>query len=180
MLDLQWNFPLLPQQEGIWRDYLNRAMREYSAESVEIQRPSFRTIETILRETAARLLKFPVERTWITAGGHHGTLNALLASGLVCKRIAVEANTYPGFLDQCRMTKTSYVPCGTDKQGIQPGALRELCKRLLKTGVPLRGLFTMPTVQNPVGYVTPLGRRELIVEIAREFASTRSPGTAEA
>lgn len=172
MLDLQWNFPLLPQQEGIWRDYLNRAMREYSAESVEIQRPSFRNVEPILRETAAKLLKFPVSRTWVTAGGHHGTLNALLASGLVCKRIAVEANTYPGFLDQCRATKTSYIACTTDDHGIVPGALRSLCERLQKTGVPLRGLFTMPTVQNPIGYVTPLDRRLQIVEIAREFALT--------
>ncbi len=172
MLDLQWNFPLLPEQEGIWRDYLNRAMREYSAETVEIQRPSFRTVEQILRETAARLLKFPVARTWVTAGGHHGTLNALLASGLVCKRIAVEANTYPGFLDQCRATKTSFVACTTDQEGIVPDALRSLCERLQKTGVPLRGLFTMPTVQNPTGYVTPLERREQIVEIARGFELT--------
>ncbi len=172
MLDLQWNFPLLKEQEGIWQQYLGRAMREYSAESVEVQRPSFRTVEGIMRETAAKLLGFPVERTWITAGGHHGTLNALLASGLIRKRIAVEGNSYPGFLDQCRMTRTEFVSCVIDEHGLVPDSLQELCEKLKKTGVPLRGLFTMPTVQNPMGFVTPLLRREQIVEIARQFDLT--------
>lgn len=172
MIDLQWNFPLLPQQQGIWSEYLGRAMKEYAAEPVEMQRPSFLTIESILREHAARLLGFPVERTWVTAGGHHGTLTALFASNLVRKRIAVEGNSYPGFLDQCRMTGSEFLPVAIDDKGLLPEELRALCERLQKTGVPLRGLFTMPTVQNPMGFVTPLERRAQIVEIAREFDLT--------
>jgi DNA-binding transcriptional MocR family regulator len=37
---------------------------------------------------------------------------------------------------------------------------------------PIHGLFTMPTVQNPLGFVTPELRREQILEIAREFHLT--------
>src|SRR5579875_802230 len=167
MIDLVWNFPLLKEQKGIWSRYLRAAMEEFDRESVESLRPSFRTAELALRERAAKWLGFATERTWITCGGHHGTLNALMASGLAGERVALEGTTYPGFLDQCRATKTEMVACAVDDDGLVPESLREMCKR---GGV--RGLFTMPTVQNPLGFVTPLERRRHIVEIAREFELT--------
>ena len=172
MIDLMWNFPLLREQETVWRAYLERAMREYAAAPVEMQRPSFRTVEYALRERAAGWLGFPVERTWIVAGGHHGLLNALLASGLAGTKCALEAVSYPGFIDQCRMTRTQMVAVELDEQGMLPASLREVCERGVREGAPVRGVFTMPTVQNPLGFVTPLGRREEIVAIAREFGLT--------
>jgi DNA-binding transcriptional MocR family regulator len=59
------------------------------------------------------------------------------------------------------------VACAVDELGLVPESLREVCKR---GGV--RGLFTMPTVQNPLGFVTPESRRVEIVAIAREFELT--------
>jgi DNA-binding transcriptional MocR family regulator len=173
MIDLVWNFPLLPEQKGIWSRYLNAAMKEWDKQPVESLRPSFRTVEHELRERAARWLGFAVERAgsnrvWITCGGHHGTLNALLASGVAGTRVAMEGTSYPGFMDQCRLTKTRMVACAVDEQGLVPGSLREMCKRSVRDEV-ITGLFTMPTVQNPTGFVTPLERRREIVEIAREF-----------
>jgi DNA-binding transcriptional MocR family regulator len=90
-----------------------------------------------------------------------------MASGLVGERVAMEGTSYPGFLDQCRATKTEMVACAVDDEGLVAESLREVCAR---GGV--RGLFTMPTVQNPFGFVTPLERRREIVEIAREFELT--------
>ena len=169
IIDLAWNFPLLPRQQGLWAQYLTAAMQASAAEPVESQRPSFRTVELSLRQRAATLLGFPVERTWIILGGHHGNLNALLASGLAGTRIAMDAVTYPGFLDQCLMTKTAIDAIPIDAEGIIPSALREACLRARAQGHPIRGLFTMPTVQNPIGFVTPLHTRLAVVEIAREF-----------
>ena len=169
MIDLVWNFPLLEEQEAMWREHLAAAMAEYSREPLESQRPSFRTVELQLRERAAAWLGFPVARTWITCGGHHGTLNALLAAGLAGERVAVEGTTYPGLLDQCKMLKTEVVACAIDGDGLVPDALRVACERARAEGRPIRGLLTMPTVQNPMGFVTPLARREEIVAIAREF-----------
>ena len=169
MIDLVWNFPLIPGQQEIWSRYLAAAFAETGAQPVESLRPSFRTVETKLRERAAKWLGQAFSRTWLTCGGHHGTLNALMASGLAGTRIAVEGNTYPGFLDQCWMTKTSVVACEVDEQGIVPDSLRELCERKRRELEPVHGLFTMPTVQNPLGFVTPESRRLEIVEIAREF-----------
>jgi DNA-binding transcriptional MocR family regulator len=172
MIDLVWNFPLLPGQQEMWSRYLTAALAESGRESVESLRPSFRTTEMAMRERAARWLGFPVERTWLTCGGHHGTLNALLASGLVGSRVAMEGVSYPGFLDQCRLTKTAVVGCAVDDEGLVPESLREVCARGRAEGRPVGGLFTMPTVQNPLGFVTPEERRLEIVAIAREFELT--------
>jgi DNA-binding transcriptional MocR family regulator len=169
MIDLVWNFPLLEEQAAQWREHLTAAMDEYGREPVESQRPSFRTVELKLRERAAAWLGFPTARTWITCGGHHGTLNALLASGLAGERVAVEGTTYPGLLDQCKMTKTQVVACAIDNDGLIPDALRASCEQARVEGRPITGLLTMPTVQNPMGFVTPLARREELVAIAREF-----------
>ena len=172
MIDLVWNFPLLREQQGIWTRYLDEAIVQHRAEPVEMQRPSFRTVEHRMRERAAQFLGFPVERTWITCGGHHGELNALLASRLAGGRVAVEGASYPGFLDQCLMTRTEIVACAIDADGLLPEALRHACEKACAEGRPIGGLFTMPTVQNPMGFVTPLARRQEIVEIAREFDLT--------
>ena len=169
MIDLMWNFPLLREQEAVWREHLERALREAAGAGVEMQRPSFRTVETELRERAARWLGFTEERTWVTAGGHHGTLNALLASGVAGTKVAMEAVSYPGFIDQCRMTKTGMVACAVDDEGMVPASLEEVCARAKAEGAPVRGVFTMPTVQNPLGFVTPQERRVEIAEIARAF-----------
>jgi DNA-binding transcriptional MocR family regulator len=167
MIDLVWNFPLLAEQKGMWSQSVRAALDEFENEGVESLRPSFRTAELALRERAAKWLGFPADRTWLTCGGHHGTLNALLASGLAGERVAMEGTTYPGFLDQCRTTKTEMVACPVDDEGLVPDLLRKVC---VAGGV--RGVFTMPTVQNPLGFVTPLGRRRQIVAIAREFELT--------
>ena len=169
MIDLVWNFPLLPAQQQLWSRYLTKAMEEYVAEPVESLRPSFRTVDGSLRARAARLLGLPVERTWLTCGGHHGTLVALMASGLAGTRVVVEGNSYPGFLNQCRFTKTSIDVCEFDDHGFIVAKLRRICERAQAEGQPIQGLFSMPTVQNPMGFVTPLARRQEIVAIAREF-----------
>jgi len=162
----------MPGQQEIWSRYLAAAFAESGSQPVESLRPSFRTVEAKLRERAANWLGQPFSRTWLTGGGHHGTLNALMASGLAGTRVVVEGNTYPGFLDQCWMTKTSVVACEIDDEGIIPEALRELCDRKRRELEPVHGIFTMPTVQNPLGFVTPGPRREKIVEIARQFDLT--------
>jgi DNA-binding transcriptional MocR family regulator len=164
MIDLVWNFPLLEEQTAMWRKHLTTAMAEHSREPVESLRPSFRTVDGSLRARAAAALGFPVERTWMTCGGHHGTLVALLASGLAGRRVVVEGNSYPGFLNQCQLTRTEVVACAFDDEGMLPEALRAIC-----ANGEVHGLFLMPTVQNPMGFVTPLKRREEIVAIAREF-----------
>lgn len=173
MIDLVWNFPLLQEQQAIWSEHLAKAMEEYRAMPVEIQRPSFRSaLDATLRERAGKWLGFPAARTWLVCGNHHGTLLSLLVSGLAGQRVAVEAISYPGFLNQCRLTRTEMVGIAIDGDGMLPDALRSACEQGRAEGKPIRGLFTMANVQNPMGFVTSLERREALVAIAREFDLT--------
>ncbi len=94
---------------------------------------------------------------------------ALLAAGLAGKRVVVEAITYTGFIEQCRMLGVEVVPCAMDAEGLRADALREICEQGRAAGRPVAAVFTMPTLHNPVGCVASIERRHAVVEVAREF-----------
>ena len=169
MIDLQWNFPLLPGQDALWRERLGTAVETSATQGIEALRPSFRGGDTRLREVAAGWLGEPPERVWLTSGGHHGCMVALLAGSLAGRRVAVEEVTYTGFLEQCRLLAVDAVACGMDGEGLRADALRELCAQGRAAGHPISAVFTMPTLHNPVGCVASEARRREIVEVAREF-----------
>jgi DNA-binding transcriptional MocR family regulator len=171
MIDLQYNFPLLPGQDGLWRERVRLGLEDSVKDGLDGLRPSFRGWDAGLRGIAAKWLGEGVERTWLTSGGHHGTLVALLAAGLAQAggRVVVEEVTYTGFLEQCRLLGVEAVACAMDEQGLRAIALRELCERERAAGRPVAAVFTMPTLHNPVGCVAGEARRREIVSVAREF-----------
>jgi DNA-binding transcriptional MocR family regulator len=170
MIEMQYNFPLLPGQGEQWQDRLRQAVEAlHPADPAEL-RPTFRSDKSAHRAIAARWLGSTPENTWITCGGHHGALISLMAAGLAGKTIAVDAITYTGILDQGRMLGCKLVSIAIDEQGMTPEALRAACEREAGSmGGPIQAIFTMPTVHNPLSCVAGLGRREAIVEVAREF-----------
>jgi DNA-binding transcriptional MocR family regulator len=169
MIDLRWNFPLIPGQDALWRERLRTALLASANDGLDGLRPSFRGGDTRLREIAAAWLGESPERVWLSCGGHHGCMVALLAGGLAGRRVAVEAVTYTGFLEQCRFLGVNAVACAMDGEGMRADALRELCARERAAGQPLSAVFTMPTLHNPVGCVASESRRQEIVAVAREF-----------
>ena len=170
MIDLQYNFPLMVGQDGLWAEHLRAAVEANAAQGLRALRPSFREGgDARMREIGAKWLGVEMERVTLTCGGHQGCLVALLAGGLAGKRVVVEAVTYTGFLDQCRMLGVDVVACAMDAEGLRADALRELCERGRAEGRSVAAVFTMPTLHNPVGCVASLERRLAIVEVAREF-----------
>jgi DNA-binding transcriptional MocR family regulator len=161
-IDLAWNFPLLPGQGAEWQAYLERAVRSLHVDDPVEMRPSFRGADARLRERAARWLGADASRTWLTCGGHHGSLMSLLAADLGGKEIAVERVTYTGIIDQARMVHATLEGCAYDSEGVRPESLDERCRN-----ADIRAVFLMPTVHNPLGCVMSLARREAIVEITR-------------
>jgi DNA-binding transcriptional MocR family regulator len=164
MIDLMWNFPLFAEQGAEWQQYLRRAVNELHPSDASEMRPSFRGADTTLRARAAHWLGVEPERAWITCGGHHGTLVALLAAGLGGRTLAVEDVTYTAILEQSKMLGVKLLACAFDSEGMKPEALLAACTQEKVTAV-----FLMPTVHNPLGIVAGLERRKAIVDVARQF-----------
>ena len=154
----------------MWAEHLRAAVEANAKQGLEALRPSFRGGgDARMKQIAARWLGEDVERVTLTCGGHHGCLVALMAAGLAGKRVVVEAITYTGFVEQCRMLGVETVACAMDAEGLRADALREVCERGRAEGRSVAAVFTMPTLHNPVGCVASLERRRAIVEVAREF-----------
>jgi DNA-binding transcriptional MocR family regulator len=164
MIDLVWNFPLFADQGAEWQSYLRRAVDELHVADARELRPSFRGADASLRERAAKWLGVTTERAWLTCGGHHGTLVALLAAELGGKTLAVEEISYTAVLEQSKMLGVQLAPCVYDSEGMIPEALRAACE-----SQKISAVFLMPTVHNPLGIVAGLARRKALVALAREF-----------
>jgi DNA-binding transcriptional MocR family regulator len=170
MIDLQFNFPMLVGQDAVWAEHVRASLEEQAQDGMMALRPSFRGGgEVRVREMAAAWLGEAVERVTLTCSGHHGCLVALLAAELAGKRVVVEEITYTGFVEQCRMLGVEVTACAMDAEGLRADSLREICARGKAEGRPVAGVFTMPTLHNPVGCVASEERRQAVVEVAREF-----------
>jgi DNA-binding transcriptional MocR family regulator len=169
MIDLQFNFPMMVGQDVVWAEHVRASLEVQAAEGLAALRPSFRGGEVRMREIAAEWLGEAVERVALTCSGHHGCLVALMAAGLAGKRVVVEAITYTGFIEQCRMLGVEVTACAMDGEGLRADSLREICVKGKDAGRPVAAVFTMPTLHNPVGCVASVERRRAVVEVAREF-----------
>ncbi len=164
MIEMQYNFPLLASQGSQWQQRLAASVAALSPTDADQLRPTFRQHAPDHRSIAARWLGSDPARTYLTCGGHHGTLTALLAAGLAGKPIAVEAVTYTGILEQARMIGSPLLALDYDAEGMTPASLRAACQQHRPAAI-----YAMPTVHNPLGCVASLARREAIVALAREF-----------
>lgn len=169
MIEMQYNFPLLPGLPAQWRERLRQTVEAVSDEDFAAMRPTFRQDVSKLTWTAAEWLGMAAERTLITEGSHHGSLLSLLAAGVAGKPLAVDAAAYTGALEQARALGCPLVGCAIDTEGMLPGSLREQCERAVATGRPVAGVFLTVTVHNPLGFVASEQRRRELVEVAREF-----------
>ncbi len=169
MIEMQYNFPLLPGLPAAWRGRLRRAVDELGDEDYAALRPTFRSPQPELKQIAATWLRLPEERLSLTDGAHHGCLIAMMAAGLAGKPIAMDAAAYTGALEQARALACPIVGCAVDGEGMTPADLRAACERGQQTGTPVAAIFATVTVHNPLGCTASLARREALVALAREF-----------
>ena len=169
MIEMQYNFPLLPGLPAQWRDRLRWAVDELGAEDFDALRPTFRSAQPALVRVAAQWLRLPQERLFLTDGAHHGCLIAMMAAGLAGRPIAMDAAAYTGALEQARALGCPVVGCAVDAEGMTPAALRAVCVRGREAGVPVSAVFCTVTVHNPLGCTASLTRREALMAVAREF-----------
>lgn len=165
MVDLNFNYPALPGQADLLRGALRQLAASGDLESLLRYQPhGGRQHEraAVARHLASRGLEVGWEQVSLVNGAQAGlasTVMALLSPGDV---VAVDTLTYPGFRVLAEACRLELAPIPADGQGFDLDALERLC-----TTRRVRAVYVMPTLHNPLGWVTSAQWRKQLVSIAR-------------
>ncbi|MFF1821470.1 PLP-dependent aminotransferase family protein [Kribbella sp. NPDC058245] len=166
-IDLSFNSPSVPGQA----DLLRQALRELAAAGdldallrYQPHRGRTQDREAVAQHVRRRGLTVGRERVLIVNGAQHGLAVSAMAMFQPGDVIAVDAISYPGFIVLARTLGLELAPLPASTSGIDLDALDELCRRRR-----VRGLYAMPTLHNPLGWVLPGEARERLVAIARRY-----------
>jgi DNA-binding transcriptional MocR family regulator len=163
--DLNFNYPALPGQADLLRDALRRLAAAGDLDSLLHYLPhGGRRHERaiVARHLLSRGLQVGAENVVIVNGAQHGlavTAMALLQPGDV---IAVDALTYPGFKVLAQAHRLELVPVPSTEKGPDLDALSRLC-----VARPVRAVYAMPTLHNPLGWVMSERARRQLVGLAK-------------
>jgi len=166
MLDLNFNYPSLPGQADLLRTALRQLALSGDLEALLRYQPhAGRGHEraTVARHLLSRGLTVDAEQVLVVSGAQHGlavTLMTLLKPGDV---IAVDALTYSGFKVLAETLHLEMLAIPVSASGPDLDALHSLCRKR-----PVRAVYCMPTLHNPLGWVLSLAQREHLVSIARQ------------
>ncbi|MFF8695544.1 PLP-dependent aminotransferase family protein [Streptomyces sp. NPDC015144] len=166
-VDLNFNYPSLPGQADLLRQALREVATSGDLESLlryqpHAGRPQDRA--SIARHLGRRGITTDADRVLLTNGAQHGlavTVMAALDAGDV---VAVDALTYPGFKVLAHALRLDLAPVPVTAEGPDLDALEELC-----ASRPVRAVYTMPTLHNPLGWVMPSPDRARLAGIARRY-----------
>lgn len=167
VLDLNFNYPSLPEQGELLREALRQVAASGNIEShLHYQSHAGRIAE---REIIAAHITGPgfqpeAENVVIVNGAQHGltiTVMSMLCPGDV---VAVDALTYPGFKILAELYHLELIAIPALADGPDLSALEALCQKR-----HVRALYTMPTLHNPLGWVLNSSQRKKIADIARNY-----------
>jgi len=97
----------------------------------------------------------------VCAGSQHALSCVLLSHFREGDRIAADALTYPGFKTCAAMLKIKCIPVAMDGSGMIPDELDAVCRR-----EHIKGVYLMPSMQNPTASSMDETRRDAIAETA--------------
>jgi DNA-binding transcriptional MocR family regulator len=165
-VDLNFNYPSLPGQAELLRNALRQLALSGDLESLlryqpHAGRPHERV--SVARHLLSRGLTAQAEQVLLVDGAQHGLTVAMMALFKPGDVVAADALTYPGFKVLAEALRLEVLPIPLTGAGPDLGELEKLCRRR-----PIRGLYCMPTLHNPMGWVVPLEERERLVLIARK------------
>lgn len=168
-VDLNFNYPVLPEQS----DLLRRALREV-ATAGELDsllryqphrgRPQDRA--SIARHLRRRGIPADPDRILVVSGAQHGLAVTVMAALTAGDVVAVDALTYPGFKVLAHAFHLDLEPVPVTAAGPDLDALERLCATR-----PVRAVYTMPTLHNPLGWVVPAADRTRLAAIARRHGA---------
>ena len=166
-VDLELNFPVLPQQGAQMVDGVAALLRPGSLD--EALRHIGTAATPAAREIAARSLSrakwAPKPETILfTANGRQAIASTVAALAGPGDRIGVEAMTYPAVIGFAARLGVTVVPLALDGEGLRPDALLEA-----HHAAPLKAVYVKPTLHNPLGCTMGKARR---AELAKVLAET--------
>lgn len=165
MLDLNFNHSTLSYQTELLREALRQLTTSGELESVLRYQPHAGRSQD--REIIANYLSTAdfnprPEMVLIVNGAQHGL--AVVTMGLLQPGdiVAVDALTYPGFKALARCLHLDLVAIPVSEQAPDLQALAQLCRQR-----PVKAIYCMPTLHNPLGWVLNRQQRQKIAAIAR-------------
>lgn len=101
------------------------------------------------------------EDTVLVAAGGQNALHAILSAEFKAgDTLAVCAQAYPGLLALARRFGVHLLPIASDAHGMDPAALERAC-----AGGAVKGVYLVPTNDNPTTITMPVNRREAIAGV---------------
>ncbi|MGY2492051.1 aminotransferase-like domain-containing protein [Cupriavidus sp. CP313] len=164
-VDLTFNYPSLPGQVELLRDGLRSIAASGDLDALlhsapQGGRPHER--QAVARHLRNRGIRVPGSQVLIVNGAQQGlavTVMGLLNPGDV---LAVDALTYPGMKALAQLYRLDLEPLPATAAGLDLDRLAALCKRR-----PVRAVYTMPTMHNPLGYVMSEADRGRLAALAQ-------------
>ena len=167
-IDLTFNYPSLPGQVELLRTGLRNL--EVSGDLDALLHSAPQGGRRHERQTAARHLRnrdirVPGEQILIVNGAQQGlavTVMGLFQPGDI---LAIDALTYPGMKALAQLHRLDLAPIPPRVgSGLDLERLDALCRRR-----PVRALYTMPTLHNPLGWVMSEPDRMRLAELAERY-----------
>ncbi|WP_047710711.1 PLP-dependent aminotransferase family protein [Pseudomonas lactis] len=166
LLDLNFNYPSLPGQAELLRTALRQLALSGDLEALLRYQPHAGRVHeraAVARHLLNRGLTVQAEQVLVVSGAQHGlavSMMTLLKPGDV---VAVDALTYSGFKVLAETLHLELVAIPVTPSGPDLDHLYSLCRQR-----PVRAVYSMPTLHNPLGWVMSLAQRERLVAIARQ------------
>jgi DNA-binding transcriptional MocR family regulator len=163
-VDLSFNYPSVPGQAETLRHALRQLANSGDLEALLRYQPhGGRLAEraSVADHLEDRGLNVGGNQVLIVNGAQHGlavTMMAMLSPGDV---VAADALTYPGFKVLAESLRLDVAALPADQDGPDLDALEALCAER-----PVRAVYVMPTMHNPLGWVMGVAARRRLVEIA--------------
>lgn len=159
LVDLELNFPLVPEQAALLSASLTRMLRpDVLADAL---RPVTVRGTAPARAAAAMLLTHtdwtpdPV-RILFAGNGRQAIAASVAALVPVGGRLGVEALTYPVVKAVAARLGVTLVPLDMDEHGLLPQAVRDAA---------VRAIYVQPTLHNPLGVTMPADRRAALADV---------------
>lgn len=161
-VDLDLNFPTVPQQAAMLAASLGRLLRPdvLAAALQPVGPPGTPTARAAAADLLSRAAWTPnPDRIRFAGNGRQAIAAAVAALVPIGERLAVEAHTYPVAKAVANRLGVHLVPIAMDDAGLRPDAL-EAAHR----AAPVRAVYLQPALHNPLGTTMSGSRRAELAE----------------